>query len=25
MSGGIIREAVVGVIMLRLRKIFNRL
>jgi len=25
MSGGIIREAVVGVIMLRLRKIFNRI
>jgi dolichol-phosphate mannosyltransferase len=25
MSSGIIREAVVGVIMLRLRKIFNRL
>jgi dolichol-phosphate mannosyltransferase len=25
MSGGIISEAVVGVIMLRLRKIFNRL
>jgi dolichol-phosphate mannosyltransferase len=25
MSGGLIREAVVGVIMLRLRKIFNKL